>query len=179
MSANVSGLHAAQFKRASNAPQGLFSSLLIALDYGGGTMPPMETIGSRVKALRESQRLKQGELAGKLKISQSALSQIENGKTASLSGDVLAKLCAELTTTADFILHGSDTEAGFEAAMQIAEVKSIMTRLPPQARDTLVEQARILARAILPASTQDPFRTDRRERAVAVKTDRRKATQSS
>jgi transcriptional regulator with XRE-family HTH domain len=121
-------------------------------------MGGMNSIGSRVKLLREGRRLTQKALAKAIRISQPALSMIETGATESLSGEVLAGLCRELTTTPDFVLYGSGSLDDFESALQIAEVTSIMHKLPTQARETLLSEARLLARATLPApSHADPF----------------------
>lgn len=61
------------------------------------------TTGKRVKLLRAYLELDQGELAERVQIRQSYLSQIENDK-ANPSGEVIAKLAAALNTTADFLL---------------------------------------------------------------------------
>lgn len=149
--------------------------MLIESDYGWANNGRMESIGGRVRALRTSRHLSQLALAKKLGITQSALSQIENGLTITLSGQVLAGLCEHLTTTSDFILEGADTESGLETAMQIAEVKSIMRKLPAQARETLVSQARLLARATIPGGTVgDPYSgSERRAEKTPVNTERR------
>jgi transcriptional regulator with XRE-family HTH domain len=124
---------------------------LIFTNYGAGNIGGMNTIGSRVKLLRKGRHMTQEALAKALDITQPALSMIESGKTLSLSGEVLAGLCRELTTTPDFVLYGSGTVDDFESALQIAEVTSIMHKLPAQAREALLSQARLVARAtILP-----------------------------
>lgn len=121
-------------------------------------------------------------LSKALGISQGAVSMIETGETESLSGEVLAGLCRHLTTTPDFVLFGAGTAEDFESAMQIAEMTSIMHRLPPQAREALLSEARLVARATIPGGTEgDPFGVaiprgpgDRRVRDEPVKIDRRK-----
>jgi hypothetical protein len=85
-------------------------------------------------------------------------------------------------TTPDFIMFGAGTDEAFEAEMQIAEVAQIMHLLPDQAREALLTEARLVARATLPAGTSmDPFGKatpkmpgDRRQVDISVPTDRRK-----
>lgn len=64
----------------------------------------MPTLGARVKALRVSARLSQPALAKLVGISQSAISQIEQGHTQTLRGEVLAGLCAHLHVSPDYLL---------------------------------------------------------------------------
>ena len=61
----------------------------------------MKTIGERIQGLRELRFLKKRELAERLGISESQLSRIENGKTATVSSDILTGLARELDVSAD------------------------------------------------------------------------------
>lgn len=162
-------------KPATVRVQGAGRSLLIGSFYGCGIIPSMNSMGARIKALRQARRLTQAQLADRLNITQSAISQLEKSRTLSLSGDVLAGLCEHLTTTADFILKGAGSEDDFEMAMQMAEVSSIMRQLPIQARNALLDQARLLARATVPAPTpQNPFANmERRHDSIPVAVERR------
>ena len=70
----------------------------------------MKTIGERIQGLRELRFLKKRELAERLGISESQLSRIENGKTATVSSDILTGLARELDVSADYILGLSLTQ---------------------------------------------------------------------
>ena len=70
----------------------------------------MKTIGERIQGLRELRFLKKRELAERLGISESQLSRIENGKTATVSSDILTGLARELDVSADYILGLSPTK---------------------------------------------------------------------
>src|SRR6476469_353105 len=111
-------------KCADVSMQALNINALIFQNYRAGNMRGMNTIGSRVKLLRKGRQMTQEALAKAIGISQPALSMIESGATESVSGEVLAGLCREITTTSDFVLYGSGTVDDFESAMQIAEVTS-------------------------------------------------------
>lgn len=171
------------YKPGDRRKQDQTISGLIASIYRAGTVPAMDSLGTRVKQLRVARRMTQVALAKALGISQPALSMIETGATESLSGEVLASMCRELITTPDFLLYGAASEAGFELALQMAEVSSIMQRLPQQAREALLDQARLLARATaVKPSVNDPFgkgiperrEDDRRKVDLPVTPDRRK-----
>jgi transcriptional regulator with XRE-family HTH domain len=54
---------------------------------------PAETIGARIKSLRESSGLTQSNVANYLKVDQSLVSMVEKGKR-SLTSDMLDKLAA-------------------------------------------------------------------------------------
>lgn len=70
----------------------------------------MKTIGERIQGLRELRFLKKRELAERLGISESQLSRIENGKTATVNSDILTRLARELDVSADYILGLSPTQ---------------------------------------------------------------------
>lgn len=140
----------ADHKRPDINAQPVFISALIHAGYRGATMLGMNTIGSRVKLLRKGRKMTQVALAKALGVTQPALSMIETGDTASLSGEMLAGICRELTTTPDFVLYGSGSAENFEAAMQVAEVTRIMHGLTAQAREALLSQARLVAKATNP-----------------------------
>lgn len=157
-------------KPADAATQAPFITTLIPGLWELGSIEGMDTLGQRVKALRTSRQLTQTALADKLKVSQAAISMIENSSTMSLSGEVLAGLCRELVTTPDFLLNGAGSEDGHEAAMQIAELVNIMQKLPPQAREALLDSARTVARAVTPRGTSgDPFATTAPIKATKAK----------
>lgn len=111
----------------------------------------METIASRVIALRKSKRLSQEQLAQAAGISQPSLAYIETGRTKSLRGKTLSGLTKALDTTPDFLLYGSDPK-DHELAMQEAELMSIWRRLAPEDRAALLRQAHGLLATTRPAT---------------------------
>lgn len=64
----------------------------------------MKPIGKRIQDLREMKFWTKRELAAKLSISESQLSRIESGKTATVSSDILAELATVFDVSADYIL---------------------------------------------------------------------------
>jgi transcriptional regulator with XRE-family HTH domain len=65
----------------------------------------MQTIGSRVKALRISKRLNQQQLATLVGVTQPAIAKIEINKTKNIKGYVLESLARALSTTTSYILR--------------------------------------------------------------------------
>jgi transcriptional regulator with XRE-family HTH domain len=112
----------------------------------------METIGSRIKGLRKSKHLTQGELAKRIGIKQPSLSLIESGGTVTIAGTTLAALCSELTTTPSFIMLGVEDGDAHETAMQEAELIAIFRALPRQAQDALIHSARTVKEALSTSS---------------------------
>lgn len=71
------------------------------------------TIGDRIKRARESilidgAPMSQGELARRVGVERSAVSQWENGTTKSIKGEYLFKLVKELRVSVDYLLHGKE-----------------------------------------------------------------------
>ena len=64
----------------------------------------MKPIGKRIQDLREMKFWTKRELAAKLGISESQLSRIESGKTATVSSDILTGLAKEFDVSSDYIL---------------------------------------------------------------------------
>ena len=69
----------------------------------------MNEIGKRITDLREERDMTKRELAAQLGISESQLSRIESGKTATISSDILVGLAREFDVSADYILSLSPT----------------------------------------------------------------------
>ena len=67
----------------------------------------METIGAKIKQLREEIGLSQMELAKKIDISQSAIARYELGKTEPKASDII-KLAEFFCVSADYLLGLSD-----------------------------------------------------------------------
>ncbi len=67
----------------------------------------METIGAKIKQLREEIGLSQMELSKKVDISQSAIARYELGKTEPKASDII-KLAEFFCVSADYLLGLSD-----------------------------------------------------------------------
>lgn len=102
------------------------------------------SIGARVVYLRELQGLGQAELARRCGIQPPSLWEIEHNVTKSLRGNTLTRLCEELRTTADFLLHGVEEDAGLELAQMEAELTYTIRKLDAKGRIALMEYARYL-----------------------------------
>lgn len=70
----------------------------------------MNKIGTRIYHLRDYRCMTNRELAGRIGISESQLSRIERGKTATVSSDILTGLSREFQVSADYILGLSPTK---------------------------------------------------------------------
>lgn len=68
-----------------------------------------QSIGDRIKELRDQHDLSQQELADKIKISKSQLNRYEN-RGVQPPADVLNKLADKLDSTVDFLINGNKDE---------------------------------------------------------------------
>ena len=91
-----------------------------------GTVQCVETIGERIKALREKRELTQAQLGQMVGIDQSTLSLIEKGRSADMMGMTLAKLCQEL----HWLVRGLDAD-GTKRKRNEASEELYMQRLMP------------------------------------------------
>jgi len=107
----------------------------------------MANLGDRIKALRVSKRLNQGQLADLCDVSQPAIAKIERGVTKALKGETLEKLAYHLSSTTTYILNGSSSADNHEADMMAAEMGAIFRDLSLSDKETLLR----MARGILPA----------------------------
>lgn len=112
----------------------------------------MDSIASRVVALRQSKRLTQQQLAEAAGIKQPSLAYIENGRTKSLKGKTLSGLTKALDTTPDFLLYGSDPK-DHENAMEEAALMSIWRKLALADRSALLRTAKGLLATTRPQSS--------------------------
>ena len=112
----------------------------------------MDSIASRVVALRQSKRLTQQQLAEAAGIKQPSLAYIENGRTKSLKGKTLSGLTKALDTTPDFLLYGSAPK-DHENAMEEAALMSIWRKLAPADRSALLRTAKGLLATTRPQSS--------------------------
>lgn len=79
----------------------------------------MSILGSRIKSLRESSNLNQKELAAILNVSNTTLSQYENGQRIP-SDEVKIKLADHFNVTTDYLLGRTDDPNGEEDIVTIA-----------------------------------------------------------
>lgn len=68
----------------------------------------METMGDRIKLLREAQGLTQQQLGELCGVSKSAVSQWEDGTTTDIKLIPFLKLCAALKTDPQYLVYGPD-----------------------------------------------------------------------
>ena len=122
----------------------------------------METIGSRIKLLRTSQRLTQVQLAELLDIKQNTLSELETGKSLVMSATTLEALCRVLVTTPSFVLYGIKNGESAEAAMMEAELTAIFRELPERAQEALLRDARLVRSAVPINTPAQPLAKDRK-----------------
>ena len=66
-------------------------------------------VGNRIRALRETKKLSQDELANEVGVSRKFLSNIENGNR-NFKCDTLMKLAEALDTSEMYLLHGTEIE---------------------------------------------------------------------
>jgi transcriptional regulator with XRE-family HTH domain len=80
-------------------------------------LAPMETMGDRIRTLRESKGWTQDQLASRLtargaKVSFSAVSQWERGETQNIKLVLFLALVEELGTTHEYLVHGPADSTG-------------------------------------------------------------------
>ena len=114
----------------------------------------MQTIGSRVKALRVSKRLNQQQLAKLVGVSQPAIAKIEIGATKNIKGYVLEALARSLSTTTTYILKGAESGDDHESEMIIGEMAAIFKGLKMEDKEILVRIARNMAGEKPPVSNK-------------------------
>ena len=77
----------------------------------------LKEMGQRIMLRRKSLRMTQEELAEKLGVSTQMISNLELGKKA-IRPENLAKVCAVLELSADFILTGTNTKTAVDAVAE-------------------------------------------------------------
>ncbi len=107
----------------------------------------MDSIGTRVKALRLKRKLTQEQLAQAIGITQGSLSLIENDLTEVPAGSTVAGLCKALRTTAEFLIAGSGDPDSIESAMMESELVFLWRDMPEPARALMLEQAKAIKAA--------------------------------
>lgn len=71
----------------------------------------METMGDRIKQLRQARRLTQPELAKLVGVTKSAVSQWEDGSTRNIKLQTFLNLCDVLKTDAEYLIFGPARES--------------------------------------------------------------------
>lgn len=102
----------------------------------------MQTIGSRVKALRISKHLNQEQLAAIVGVSQPAIAKIERDVTKNIKGYVLEALARALSSTTSYILRGAENGDDHESHMIIGEMFALFKSLKLEDKEILVRIAR-------------------------------------
>ena len=97
-------------------------------------------IGNKIYQLRRSINMTQQELAEKVGISVTFLSEIENGRK-SMSVDTLIKLSKRLQVSLDTIVFGKDAEDDMQK-----DVVSMMSTLPLEYNESILVIAREFTR---------------------------------
>jgi transcriptional regulator with XRE-family HTH domain len=67
---------------------------------------PMETMGERIRTLRQARGLSQGQLADRLGVTTGAVSHWESGNSQNIKIPTFLRLCAELGTTPHYLAFG-------------------------------------------------------------------------
>ena len=93
----------------------------------GPNMQNLDTIGARLRFIRELKDVSQGELAEKTGVSKGAISMAERDIT-SPSADNLAKICRALQVSSDTIVLGRATEFKDEWSMLVATPEGFSLR---------------------------------------------------
>lgn len=70
----------------------------------------METMGDRIRLLREARRLTQEQLAKIVGVTKSAISQWEDGSTQNIKLEPFLRLCEALTTDAVYLVRGANRQ---------------------------------------------------------------------
>jgi len=112
----------------------------------------MPSLAQKVYALRTARRMSQAKLAGLIGVSQSAIAQIEKGKTKKLSGTVLAGLCEHLHVVPQFLTDGGALR-GVEGGVLEAEALHLFRSLDESRQRAALLMLRGLADAPQKATT--------------------------
>lgn len=67
---------------------------------------PMETMGERIRTLRQARGWSQGQLADRVGVTTGAVSHWENGATKNIKLQTFLSLCSELATTPHYLIWG-------------------------------------------------------------------------
>lgn len=107
-------------------------AIAMNFNYGNGNIHCMTTPGKRIRALRKSKdpAISQEQLAELIKVDQSTISDIENGK--GLSAENLMKICEALVTTPQYIMRGEPAVVDIRQQIksQISDFIATLEKVP-------------------------------------------------
>ena len=83
-------------------------------------LPHMQTMGDRIRLLRNAKGLNQEELGRLCGVTGAAVSMWENGATANIKSEPLFKLLRTLGTDLAYLIYGPDRLPAEEVAAQLA-----------------------------------------------------------
>jgi transcriptional regulator with XRE-family HTH domain len=107
----------------------LKSEVNYALGPYAYAVPLMETMGDRIRALRESQRLSQEAVGKIIGISGASISQWENGTTTGIKPDNFLRFCAYFSADPYWVAFGADGDPKASPSGRFRRAS-----LPPPAR---------------------------------------------
>ena len=108
-------------------------------------MERLRTVGSRIREARKAKHLSQAELAEKLNISVSHMSDIETGKS-NYGVDILMRLTEVLQVSADELLR---TDVPVANAVYASEILDIMAGCTPAEKEAMIGTLKNMKSAFL------------------------------
>jgi transcriptional regulator with XRE-family HTH domain len=107
--------------------------------------PKLDSIGARVRWLREQKNMSQASLARALGIKPPSLSEIELNKTKSPSASTLLKIAAILDANPDWIINGRGTHTLQSSDSDVdAQMSMVFGQLTTEQKHTLLAVAKSL-----------------------------------
>ena len=86
-----------------------YSMLIAHVEYANEQAAyanPMQTMGDRIRQLRQARDLSQSQLADRVGVTAGAISQWENGLTKNIKLETFLRLCEELGTVPHYLIFG-------------------------------------------------------------------------
>ena len=105
----------------------------------------LRDIGSRIRDARKERKLDQADLAEKLNISMSHMSDIENGRT-NFSIEVFMRITEALQVSADALLR---TDVPEVAAVYASEPRDLMEDCTPDEQEAMLQTLRNMKKVFL------------------------------
>lgn len=108
-----------------------------------------EELGTNIRSLRELKGWTQTEVADKIQVTQSAISQIENGKRSNLTLKNLARLAEVLGVEMNHLLKNVSEGDGLIASTHVsASFKQVLQEVAKLDKDDQEKLSRLLEKAI-------------------------------
>lgn len=109
----------------------------------------MDTIGKRIRALREQRNWNQATLAKAVGIRPPSLSQIDTGRTKTLKAATILRIAAALEANPDYLLTGTGSPNMSDASNPSdKELSNVISSLPDSKRATALAILRALSAEI-------------------------------